>query len=72
MLWNLTPKLHFRLLWRPFQLNSDMPIKGMDRQRYLELKFGSKKNAIETYRAIYEQGIENNIYFQFEKINHHA
>ena len=66
---DLTPKLNFHLLWRPFQLNPNMPIKGMDRQRYLELKFGGKKNATETYRVIYEQGIENNIYFQFEKIN---
>lgn len=66
---DLTPQLNFHLLWRPFQLNPNMPIKGMDRQGYLELKFGGKKNAIETYRAIYDQGIENNIYFQFEKIN---
>ena len=59
---DLTPQLNFHLLWRPFQLNPNMPIKGMDRQGYLELKFGGKKNAIETYRAIYDQGIEPKVF----------
>jgi len=28
------------LRWRPFQLNPDLPAGGVDRQRYLEAKFG--------------------------------
>ena len=56
------------LVWRPFQLNPDMPIEGMERQKYLEVKFGGKQKAKDTYQSIYNVGIENNIHFQFEKI----
>lgn len=34
------PDHPFRIEWHPFQLNPDMPPEGMDRQAYLELKFG--------------------------------
>ena len=50
---NSASQFKFDLVWRPFQLNPDMPVEGMERQQYLEVKFG---------------GIENNIHFQFEKI----
>ena len=58
----------FKLIWRPFQLNPDMPLEGMERKKYLELKFGGKENAKNTYESIYQTGVINNIYFQFEKI----
>jgi len=58
----------YELLWRPFQLNPDMPNEGMQRQLYLESKFGGKQKAKDTYQTIYNAGIENNIHFQFEKI----
>ena len=32
-----TPKI----VWRPFQLNPDMPIEGMNRKTYRTKKFGS-------------------------------
>ena len=60
--------LKFDLVWRPFQLNPDMPKEGMDRQKYLELKFSGKENAKQTYASIYESGLKNNIHFQFTKI----
>ena len=60
--------LKINLIWRPFQLNPDLPKVGMDRQKYLNLKFGSKENAKETYKSIYDVGLSNNIHFQFEKI----
>ena len=56
------------LTWRPFQLNPDMPISGMDHQKYLENKFNGKKAAQTIYKNIYEEGLKNNIYFQFDKI----
>ena len=40
----------------------------MDRQKYLELKFGGKKNAKKTYEDIYDEGLKNELYFQFDKI----
>ena len=60
--------LEFKLTWRPFQLNPNMPKNGMNRQKYLEYKFGGKKNAKEAYKSIYDAGLNNEIHFQFEKI----
>jgi len=45
-----------------------MPQNGIDRQQYLEIKFNGKKNARNTYKKIYEEGLKHNIHFQFEKI----
>ena len=33
--------LHFDVTWRPFELNPDMPISGVDRVSYRTQKFGS-------------------------------
>ena len=33
--------LEFRLRWRPFQLNPDMPAEGVERDEYRAAKFGS-------------------------------
>ena len=53
---------------RPFQLNPDMPVEGMERQKYLDHKFGGKDNAKKVYDDIYKAGKEIGIYFQFDKI----
>ena len=65
---NSASQFKFDLVWRPFQLNPDMPDEGMERQKYLEVKFGGKQKAKDTYQSIYNVGVENNIHFQFEKI----
>jgi len=57
-----------RVSWRPFQLNPRMPLGGMNRNAYLEAKFGS----LETFRRMEEQllaaGEVERIPFAFEKI----
>ena len=55
-------------MWRPFQLNPEMPLNGIDRQQYLTSKFGSEDNARSVYQRIEDEGIKNKIYFQFNKI----
>jgi len=65
---NSASQFKFDLVWRPFQLNPDMPYEGMERQQYLDVKFGGKQKAKDAYQSIYNVGIENNIHFQFEKI----
>ena len=45
-----------------------MPSNGMNRQEYLNEKFDGKENAKQTYNKIYEEGVRNKIYFQFDKI----
>ena len=55
-------------MWRPFQLNPEMPPDGMDREQYLTAKFGSKDNARSVYKHIEDEGKKNKIFFQFNKI----
>ena len=55
-------------MWRPFQLNPEMPLNGIDRQQYLTSKFGSEDNARSVYQRIKDEGKKNKIYFQFNKI----
>lgn len=45
-----------------------MPKEGMQRDFYLKTKFGNKENANLIYKRIKEEGIKNNIHFQFNKI----
>ncbi|MDC1053755.1 DsbA family oxidoreductase [Alphaproteobacteria bacterium] len=59
---------NFDIVWRPFQLNPDMPLEGIDRQQYLTAKFGGEDNARSVYQRIEDEGKKNKIYFQFNKI----
>lgn len=54
--------------WRAFQLNPDMPEEGMDRQRYLEVKFGGRENAKAVYDRVREAGDMEQIPFAFDAI----
>ena len=45
-----------------------MPLDGIDRQQYLNNKFGSESNARSVYQHIEDEGKKNKIYFQFKKI----
>lgn len=57
------PDHQFAITWHPFQLNPDMPTEGMDRQEYLELKFGDR--LVEAYGPIVKRaealGLELNL-----------
>ena len=55
-------------MWRPFQLNPEMPLDGMDRHQYLTAKFGGENNARSVYQSIEDEGEKNKIFFQFNKI----
>ena len=43
-----------QIQWHPFQLNPDMPHGGMDRETYLDKKFGGRENSIQVYDRIAE------------------
>src|SRR5215475_7894436 len=47
----LTPDIPVDISWRPYFLNPWIPREGVDRQTYLETKFGS----VERYAAIAER-----------------
>lgn len=64
----LRPDLDLRIRWRAFQLNPDMPHGGMDRQTYLNVKFGGPDRAQELYGHIARVGQEVGIPFDFNGI----
>ena len=62
------PQEELEITWRAFQLNPDMPGEGMDRQTYLQVKFGGSENARQIYDRVREAGREEAIPFAFEAI----
>ncbi len=56
------------MTWRAFQLNPDMPEDGMDRQRYLKVKFGGAEGARRVYDQVRAAGESESIAFDFEAI----
>jgi len=60
------PKLVIR--WRAFQLNPGMPAEGMDRERYIEAKFGGPERAKRIYDAVTAVGATEGLDFHFERI----
>lgn len=62
------PNQSFEIDWRPFQLNPDLPSAGMDRSRYLALKFGGANRASQIYDRVREAGESEAISFDFEAI----
>jgi len=62
------PQPDLQLTWRAFQLNPNMPAGGMDRRRYLELKFGGTERAQQAYEPVLAAGAAEDIDFAFDRI----
>jgi predicted DsbA family dithiol-disulfide isomerase len=62
------PQPDLEIAWRAFQLNPNMPAGGMDRRRYLELKFGGAERAQQTYEPVLTAGAGEGIDFAFDRI----
>jgi predicted DsbA family dithiol-disulfide isomerase len=54
--------------WRPFQLDATIPPEGMDRQVYMERKFGKGDRIKKAHEHLIELGTEVGIPFAFDKI----
>ena len=52
----------------PFQLNPDMPKEGINREKYLEIKFGGKDNAAPIYQNMSLKAKESGMNFNLDKI----
>ncbi|MDA7946736.1 MAG: DsbA family oxidoreductase [Hyphomicrobiaceae bacterium] len=63
----MAPEVEPLVRWRPFQLDATIPPEGMDRQEYLDKKFG-REQATEIYKKIYETGETEGIIFAFDRI----
>jgi predicted DsbA family dithiol-disulfide isomerase len=62
------PRMPVRLVWRPFQLNPELPAGGVARQLYLQVKFGSGRSASRIETALKLAGAQEGIDFAFERI----
>jgi len=62
------PERRVGLRWRPFQLDPTIPAGGIDRNLYLERKFGNAARVAEIQARVREAGHEVGIPFAFEKI----
>jgi predicted DsbA family dithiol-disulfide isomerase len=60
--------LAVRLTWRSFLLNPAMPPGGMDRQSYVNRKFGSIERAYAVYKQIEAASQDDGIAFNFDAI----
>lgn len=60
--------LQFRLRWRPFQLNPDMPAQGVERATYRAQKFGSLERSREMDAQVAEAGRAAGVAFRFDRM----
>src|SRR5215470_17896857 len=64
----VAPRVRPLVNWHPFQLNPQLPPEGIDRQLYLERKFGSSRGARQIYERVLAAGKSVGIDFAFERI----
>ena len=56
-----------RVTWRPFELNPTMPRSGMDRQVYLDAKFGGSEALRSMQDRVAAVGAKEGIFFAFDR-----
>ena len=62
------PKVKFDIKHVPFQLNPDMPMEGISRDKYLEIKFGEKDYAAPMYENMRLKGNASGVNLNLDKI----
>ena len=62
------PETKFDIEHVPFQLNTDMPKDGIERNKYLEIKFGGKQFAQPMYDRMTEEANKEGLSFNFDNI----
>ena len=65
---NSFPKTKFEIEHIPFQLNPDMPTEGIDRNEYLQIKFGGKEFAQPMYDRMTEEAKKEGLNFNLDNI----
>jgi predicted DsbA family dithiol-disulfide isomerase len=65
----LRPEMAVRRVWRPFQLNPELPRDGLPRELYLQIKFGLGRSAARLHANIGAVGREEGIAFAFDRIH---
>jgi predicted DsbA family dithiol-disulfide isomerase len=62
------PQKGLTIQWRAFQLNPGMPPEGMERNAYLEAKFGGVERAQRMFEMVRAAGMGEGIEFAFDRI----
>jgi len=62
------PETKFEIEHIPFQLNPDMPTEGIDRNKYLQIKFGGKEFAQPMYDRMTEEANKEGLNFNLDNI----
>ena len=62
------PETKFEIKHIPFQLNPDMPKEGIERNKYLEIKFGGKQFAQPMYDQMTNEAKKEDLNFNLDKI----
>ena len=62
------PETKFEIEHVPFQLNIDMPKEGIERSKYLEIKFGGKEFAQPMYDQMTNEAKKEDLNFNLDKI----
>jgi predicted DsbA family dithiol-disulfide isomerase len=57
-----------QVIWRPFQLNPDMPVAGMNRKIYRTKKFGSWERSLAMDAEVAATGKKLGIEFNYDKV----
>jgi predicted DsbA family dithiol-disulfide isomerase len=66
---DLRPDIDFDVKWRPYRLDVNVPKGGMDRQVYMQLKFGDDPmKIVEMHKLIAAEGAKEGIVFDFAAI----
>jgi predicted DsbA family dithiol-disulfide isomerase len=60
------PQYETRVFWRPFELNPDLPIEGVDRAQYLAARIGPAERIAEAHAVLQRQGEVSGIEFRFD------
>ena len=62
------PNTKFEISHTPFQLNPEMPVEGISRDKYLQIKFGGKDYATPMYENMKLKAQEAGMIFNLDKI----
>ncbi len=62
------PGARVEIAWRPFLLNPDIPVEGIDRDSYLDRKFGGPGRVQRMHGAVATAGRAEGIEFAFDRI----
>ena len=62
------PQYEFSLTWRPFELNPDMPLEGMDRSAYLAMRGLNTPRFIESQNELERLGAQSGIEYRFDLV----